>query len=87
MGAAEKQDGEQFKTRPTSARSKVLPVLRTPEEVANWLGISRKALYNMLDRGQIPASAVFRIGGRRLRFDEHRLKDWIAEQRAAPSKE
>jgi excisionase family DNA binding protein len=68
MGAAEKQD-------------KSLPVLRTPEEVASWLGVSRKALYIMVDRGQIPAVAVIRIGVR-LRFDEARLKEWIAEKRA-----
>lgn len=79
MGVAEKRVEGQVKH--LASRKEPLPVLRTPEQVAEWLGITRKALYIMVDRGQIPAIAVIRIGTR-LRFDEARLKDWIAEKRA-----
>jgi excisionase family DNA binding protein len=67
--------------KPDNDNATPLPVLRTPEEVAAWLGISRKSLYIMVDRGQIPPSAVIKIGAR-MRFDESRLKEWIAEKRA-----
>lgn len=85
MGAAEDRTESDRDTVPADKRLKplraALPVLCTPEEVAKWLGISRKSLYIMVDRGQIPASAVIKIGAR-LRFDESRLKEWIAEKRA-----
>lgn len=63
-------------------KHETLPTLRTPEEVAAWLGITRKSLYIMVDRGQIPACAVIRIGAR-LRFDESRLSEWIAAKRVS----
>ncbi len=86
MGAAESRNDERSMATSRASRKEALPVLRTPDEVAGWLGITRKSLYNMVDRGQIPGSAIVRIGTR-IRFDESRLKDWIAEKRAAPSKE
>lgn len=82
MGAAEQRDDER-KLAARASRKEPLPVLRTPDEVAGWLGITRKSLYNMIDRGQIPLASIVRIGTR-IRFDEARLKDWIAEKRAAP---
>lgn len=77
MGAVEKQDHVASATN----RKDPLPVLRTPDEVCAWLGVTRRALYIMVDRGQIPTAAIIKIGAR-LRFDESRLKDWIAEKRA-----
>lgn len=56
-----------------------LPVLCTPVEVASWLGITRKSLYHMISRGQIPSSTIVRIGGH-MRFDKRRLNDWITHK-------
>jgi len=83
MGAAEdrtESDANEGDRKLKPLRS-ALPKLLSPEQVAEWLGVSRKSLYIMVDRGQIPASAVIKIGAR-LRFDESRLKEWIAEKRA-----
>lgn len=88
MGAAEdrtESDANEPDIAPGDRKLKplrsALPKLLAPEQVAEWLGVSRKSLYIMVDRGQIPASAVIKIGAR-LRFDESRLKEWIAEKRA-----
>lgn len=62
-----------------------LPELATPERVAEWLGVTRKAVYHMVDRGEIPASAIVRIGTR-LRFDVASLRSWLSEKRAPSPK-
>ena len=63
-----------------------LPILLSAKEVADWLGVSRKALYAMVERGEVPAVCIVRIGTR-LRFAEKELKDWITRLRAASPSE
>lgn len=60
-----------------------LRVLLTAAEVAELLRTSRKAVYAMTERGQLPG--VTRIG-RRLLFRHDALLDWLHERRA-PSPE
>lgn len=67
MGAAEKRE---------------LPELLTPDHVAGWLGVSRKQVYNMVDRNAFPRDAIVKIG-RTLRFDAVRLRAWVAEKRGS----
>jgi hypothetical protein len=79
----------------SAARSLVdfgLPELMRPEQVAEWLElrsddgtISVRALYLMVQRGEIPGDCILRFG-RRLRFDAVRLRSWAAEKRG-PSRE
>ena len=57
------------------------PVLLTPDEVASLLRTSRKAIYCMNDRGQLPG--VIRIG-RRLRFRKRELVDYL-DRKCCPS--
>ena len=57
------------------------PLLLTPDEVASLLRTSRKAIYCMTDRGQLPG--VIRIG-RRLRFRKNDLVDYL-DRKCAPS--
>ena len=57
------------------------PVLLTTDEVASLLRTSRKAIYCMTDRGQLPG--VIRIG-RRLRFRKCDLVDYL-DRKCAPS--
>ena len=54
-----------------------LPFLLCAEEVASLLRITRKAVYSMVDRGEIPG--VTRIG-RRVRFQRDPLLEWLAGQ-------
>lgn len=63
-----------------------LPTLLSSRDVATWLGVTRKALYAMVERGEIPASCIVRIGTR-LRFAEKELTCWIARSRAASPSE
>ncbi len=55
----------------------------TPTEVATWLRTSRKAIYAMIERGQLPG--VVRIG-RRVLIREDALLDYL-RQKSAPSLE
>jgi excisionase family DNA binding protein len=66
----------------TSHRSD--PVLLTTDEVASLLRTSRKAIYCMNDRGQLPG--VIRIG-RRLRFRKRDLVDYLDRKCASSPKE
>ena len=59
------------------------PVLLTPNEVAELLRTSRKAIYSMVERGQLPG--IIRIG-RRVLVREDALLDWL-RQRSTPSLE
>jgi len=54
------------------------PLLCTVDEVAAWLRTTRKAVYSMHERGQLPAPV--RVG-RRLLFDEGELVRWIEMKR------
>ena len=56
-----------------------LPHLLTADEVAKFLRVSRKAVYCMVDRGEIPG--VTRIG-RRVRFHRDSLFAWLEANRA-----
>jgi excisionase family DNA binding protein len=58
-----------------------LPQFQTVDEVADLLRTSRKAIYAMVERGQLPG--VTRIG-RRIRFRSDILLDWL-RQKTAPS--
>jgi excisionase family DNA binding protein len=56
------------------------PVLLTPNEVAELLRTSRKAIYSMVERGQLPG--VIRIG-RRVLLREEALLDWLRQKSTA----
>ena len=56
------------------------PVLLTPNEVAELLRTSRKAIYSMVERGQLPG--VVRIG-RRVLVREEALLDWLRQKSTA----
>ena len=57
------------------------PPFLTVGEVATLLRTSRKAIYAMVERGQVPG--VIRVG-RRLLFRRDVLVDWL-DQKSAPS--
>ena len=59
------------------------PILLTPIEVADLLRTSRKAIYAMIERAQLPG--VVRIG-RRVLVREDALVDWL-RQKSTPSLE
>ncbi len=61
--------------------SMALPVFLTPAETADLLRTTRKAIYVMAERGQLPG--VTRIG-RRLLVRRDALLDWL-DQKRAPS--
>ena len=56
------------------------PILLTPSEVAELLRTSRKAIYSMVERGQLPG--IVRIG-RRLLVREDALLDWLRQKSTA----
>ena len=56
-----------------------LPFLLTTAELANLLRTTKKAIYSMVERGQLPG--VTRIG-RRLMFRRNDLLRWLDESRA-----
>jgi excisionase family DNA binding protein len=59
------------------------PILLTPTEVAELLRTSRKAIYTMIERAQLPG--VTRIG-RRVLVRQDALLDWL-RQKSTPSLE
>ena len=63
---------------------KQMPFLLTVKEVANLLRTSRKAIYSMVERGQLPG--ITKIG-KRLLFRRDDLIEWLEERRALSSKE
>jgi len=56
------------------------PVLLTPNEVAELLRTSRKAIYSMVERSQLPG--IVRIG-RRVLVREEALLDWLGQKSTA----
>jgi excisionase family DNA binding protein len=60
-----------------------MPVLLTTSEVADLLRTSRKGIYAMIDRAQLPG--IVRIG-RRVLVREDALLDWL-RQKSTPSLE
>ena len=61
-----------------------LPVLLTPDETADLLRTSRRAVYAMTERGQLPG--VTRIG-RRVLYRRDDLLDWLDQKRTPSPKE
>ena len=61
-----------------------LPMLLTVDEAAEILRTSRRAIYMMLERQQLPG--VTRIG-RRVLFRSADLLDWLDQKRATSPKE
>lgn len=59
-----------------------LPIYLTADEAAALLRTTRKAIYVMIERGQIPG--VRKIG-RRLLIRAEVLLSWIEDQQSAPS--
>jgi excisionase family DNA binding protein len=64
-------------------KSTAIPVLLTSGEVATSLRTTRKAIYAMVERGQLPG--VIRLG-RRVLFCQETLLDWL-RQKSTPSLE
>jgi len=69
--------------RHSSAHGRGLPSLLTVGEVAVSLRTTKKAIYAMVERGQLPG--VFRLG-RRVLVREDALLDFL-RQKSAPSLE
>jgi excisionase family DNA binding protein len=67
----------------TTART-VLPVLLTVDEAANLLRTTRRAIYVMIERHQLPG--LTRIG-RRVLFRADDLLHWLDQKRAPSPKE
>ena len=61
-----------------------LPLLLTADETADLLRTTRKAVYAMAERGQLPG--VTRIG-RRLLVRREALLDWLNQKRAPSMQE
>ena len=68
----------------TAMNEHALPPLLTPEEVAKLLRTSRKAIYCMVERGQLPG--VKRIG-RRVLFRSRLLVHYLDHKCASSPKE
>ena len=66
-------EGEDVVVKTTS-----LPMLLTADEIADLLRTTRKAIYVMAERGQLPG--VTRIG-RRLLVRRDALVDWLDQKR------
>jgi excisionase family DNA binding protein len=66
-----------------SASEHRLPKLLTSGEVAELLRTTRKAIYAMVERRQLPG--IVRVG-RRVLFEQHALVDWL-RQKSSPSLE
>ena len=61
-----------------------LPLLLTADETADLLRTTRKAVYAMAERGQLPG--VTRIG-RRVLVRREALLDWLGQKHASSPKE
>ena len=64
--------------------AEALPLLLSAHEVAGVLRTTRRAVYAMAARGELPG--LVRIG-RRLRVDSDVLVGWLNEKRAVSSEE
>ena len=64
-------------------RTRAMPMLLTADEAADLLRTTRRAIYAMVERGQLPG--VVRVR-RRVLFKSDALLHWL-EQKSAPSPE
>ena len=55
-----------------------LPTLLTTADVAALLRTSRKAVWAMVERGQLPG--VVRIGRRRILFSQAAMVEWLGQK-------
>ena len=53
-----------------------LPLLLKVDEVAELLRVTKRSIYTMVDRGQIPG--ITKVGGR-LRFRRDAIEAWLAD--------
>ena len=51
-------------------------------QVATWLGTTKKQVYNMVARGQIPKAAIVYVLGQRLRFLPDQLTTLVTKKRS-----
>lgn len=61
----------------TSSRS-LEPELLTVEELARWLKLSVKGVYNLVESRRIPH---LKVGSSRLRFLPSEIRSWLEESR------
>ena len=61
--------------RPNQTRSRIL----TAAEVADYLHLPLRTVYEYARTGRLPA---FRVGRRLLRFDRHDVDQWIEQYKA-----
>lgn len=73
-----------IRTEATPIDESLLPILLTPDEAAALLRTSRKAVYQMVERRQLPG--VTRVG-RRILVRSRVLLDWLDQKRAPLLKE
>lgn len=73
--------GNRLTSRPSEAdsapRSSAPDRLWRPEEVAHFLGLTRKGVYGLAERRILPS---IKVGGR-LRFDPVDIRKWVSSQR------
>ena len=79
-GLAKRGSRGTFSMAKSVSNSDGMPELLTADEVAEFLRTSRKAIYSMVARGQLPEPC--RIG-RRLLFERLELLSWAEKKRAA----
>jgi excisionase family DNA binding protein len=79
MASGSKRTAQMKSHTPTSPTTHPgrLPHLLTPDDVASLLRTSRKAIYSMLERGQLPG--IVRIG-RRVLLREAELIEWLRQK-------
>jgi excisionase family DNA binding protein len=66
--------------RGLSTSADVSDRLWTPDEVAHFLGLTRKGVYGLAERRLLPSIKV----GARLRFDPADIRRWVSAHRRGP---
>lgn len=64
----------------TAPKVHAFPELMTADDVAAWLRTTRRAIYLMLQRGQLPSPLHV---GRRVLWERDVLGTWISEKRVS----
>ena len=70
--------------QPMTGRDEALPMYLTADETADLLRTTRKAIYAMVERGQLPG--VTRVG-RRILMRSCDMLNWLNQKRAPSPKE